>query len=120
MRDVVQKPARPIVLPEIGLSIGVALLGLIVPPAPVVYRRAFHTAAVMALLWIGALVIFFTLWAGIGFLGHMGLWFFGALGLALPGRLAWIERQLARGAGDAAQLVPVIAKWINSAEAGKR
>jgi hypothetical protein len=78
------------------LDIGAAALGLMVPPLPLVRRGAWSLALAAALLWIGALYVFFTHYAGPGFLAHLGLWVLAVVGMCAPHRLAHLEARVRR------------------------
>jgi len=83
-------------LQNIGLSITAGLLGFVCPLLPFLRLRRWHCAALMAVLWLLALYIFFERYAGVGFLGHLGLAMLGVLALIFPGRTLWLEAHLRR------------------------
>lgn len=76
------------------LGAAAAAVGIVVPPAPLAYRRAWGLALVASLLWFVALYVFFKHFAGPGFLAHLGLAFLAIVGLMAPRRLARIEAGL--------------------------
>ena len=80
----------------LALSLGAALFSLVVPVLPLVRRRAWHIAGLFAVAWLGALVIFFELWVGIGFLGHLGLAVLATVAMMLPKHLAQWDAVVAR------------------------
>lgn len=79
-----------------ALSFAALALGLVVPPLPLIRRRAYHSAGILALLWAGVLVVFFFIFYGPAALAHLGLWLLASIGMLRPHRLARIEASLAR------------------------
>jgi len=84
----------------LSLTLMAAVAGLILPPLPLVRRSAWGVALVVTVLWLGALYVFFAHFAGPGFLAHLGLWFLALVGLCAPRRLARLEAQVRRFAGQ--------------------
>jgi len=87
-------PRRRSAVTALVLGAAAAAVGIVVPPAPLAYRRAWGLALVASLLWFGALYVFFEHFAGPGFLAHLGLAFLAIVGLMAPRRLASLEMRL--------------------------
>ena len=91
LRTIDQKPAG-----ALALSAAAILLGLAVPPLPLLRRGALRLALLAAAVWILFLVIFFFVAFGPGLLGHIALWIAASIAMLLPKRLVKLEASLPR------------------------
>ena len=81
---------------HLALGFAAALLGLAVPVLPLLWRRAFHVAALFGAVWLILLIVFFCYFAGVGFLGHLALWALACAAMLAPVFLAAQEAILLR------------------------
>lgn len=79
-----------------GLATAAAiLLSVVMPYFPLLRWRAWHLAAIVGVVWLGLLYVFFWHFAGPAFLGHLAL-AAGVSGLALmPRELRRWENEVA-------------------------
>jgi len=86
LEKIKKKPAG-----ALALSVAAILLGLIIPPLPLLRRGATRATLLATAAWLILFIVFFFVAFGPALLGHLGLWFATSLAMLFPKRLQQLE-----------------------------